>query len=495
MNRDYDDTIEFKQLLQTYEKAKQEGRLCYLDSDDFVDIAEYYLRNNEVEKTLDTVEDGLLIHHDDEYLLSLKTNALISMHSFEEAKQLMTTLNADNDPDVYYFKAQLACGMDDDMEAAQKWFRKWMKIEKSECDKMKDREEGNTRLREAFLHIIISIAELSQRDDISPYITYWTEHYLKVCGDIVKGDDVDYDIARTVHDADLIDLEIKLYTRYLDVNPYMPQGWAYLAMLQHVQNQVPESINSAEFALAIDPNDPHALLVHAQGCYVEKMYPQAVKSYQKYVDQTEDKTYYSVLGRCYILTDQKDKGYEYLAKARTYMTATCSKKNHQEFERAFIADSFMIGGFYTDALRLINLVLKTCPTEEFLMQKGRILLKKGNEDEAMIAYMDAFKCASDKTTLLMTAGADFYDLGFKEEALFCFTMASKQENEPLHLKAYPYIAYVCLDLNLKKQFEEYIELACKYSMPAVRNIWQNDLICITDENACATLKAIYAKQR
>ena len=55
-------SLEFKDILNKYESAKEQGKVCYLDSDDFVDIAEYYLANDDLNKMLEAVLDGLKLH-------------------------------------------------------------------------------------------------------------------------------------------------------------------------------------------------------------------------------------------------------------------------------------------------------------------------------------------------------------------------------------------------------------------------------------------------
>ena len=205
---EYDDSIELDQLLRSYERSKRQGKPCYFDSDDYIDIVEYYMRNEQFQEALDAVEEGLSLHHRDSDLRSLKANVLICLQRYDEAEKLVDAIDPSDDPDVYYFRGQLACAYGHPLDERTQWFRTWMETEREECRQMSDDEEAHTRMREAYMHVIMSIVDLSAEDNLDDIIIPWVDEYIEQCTPLV-GDDIDLDIARACHEVELIDKEIE----------------------------------------------------------------------------------------------------------------------------------------------------------------------------------------------------------------------------------------------------------------------------------------------
>lgn len=490
-------SLEFKDILNKYESAKEQGKVCYLDSDDFVDIAEYYLANDDLNKMLEAVLDGLKLHDGDSYLLSLKVNSLISLHRFHEAEEVLRLLNVEEDHDVYYFKAQLACAQEGDDKAAFEYFRQWITIEQEECERTSNKNEGKNRLKDAYFHIIVSFSDLSTNPLSNNSIREWVNEYLRICSPL-DGDEIDIEVAKVCHDCDLFEEEINVYSQCLDNNPYMPQGWTYLASLQHVTGKTEDSVNSAENAIAVDPNDIQALMVKGHGYYDLQNYAKALDAYLKYYEMTHDETFLMIIGRCYVMNKQNEEGYKFLIKARDYSTKKENKnKELQANNRAFISDSLYIGGFYKEALNLINVVLRTYPHEaEFLLQKGNILTALGNTDKAVETYYDAIECTeSGKAAIMMLAGGELFAHGFYRAALFFLTMASKQTNDPLHYKSFAYLAQICYIMNLDNLFLQYSKLACEYTPDVLAKLWPADLKDVAPEHYYDIFNQMYEKKK
>lgn len=490
-------SLEFKDLLNKYESAKQQGQVCYLDSDDFVDIAEYYLANDDLDMMLEAVLDGLKLHDGDSYLLSLKVNSLISLHRFEEAQDVLKLLNVEDDHDVYYFKAQLACANNGDDKAAYEYFRQWITIEQEECEKMLNKAEGRSRLKDAYFHIIVSFSDLSTNPLSNNSIREWANEFLKVCSPL-DCDEIDIEIAKVCHDCDLIDEEISIYSQCLDNNPYMPQGWTYLASLQHVTGKTEDSVNSAENALAVNPDDIQALMVKGHGYYDMQNYQKALDAYLKYYEMTHDDTFLMIIGRCFVMNKQYEQGHEYLVRARDFTTKYDKKnKELQANNRAFISDSLYIAGYLKEALHLINVALRTYPNDsEFLLQKGNILTALERIDEAVESYYNSVEnSASNKGALMMLAGGELFARGYHKAALFFLTMASKQTEDPLHVKSYAYLAQICYVMNLDELFIKYSKKACEYTPDVLPKLWPTELSNVAPENYLDVFRKMYEEKR
>ena len=140
----YEESVEFQELLKDYQHTRRQGRNTYFDSDAFIDLAEYYMTHNTLEEAFEVIEDGLSFHPEEEALLALKANVLISLTRFEEAEAILARLDPKDDHDVYYFYGQLACGKEHNYEQANRLFKKWLKIEMGECRDAEPGRRGDT---------------------------------------------------------------------------------------------------------------------------------------------------------------------------------------------------------------------------------------------------------------------------------------------------------------------------------------------------------------
>lgn len=493
-NDEFYDSLDFQELLRKYEQAKQQGQMCYFDSDEFIDIAEYYLDNDQLDQMLEASEHGLALHPDEDYLVSLKVNALISLHRFDEARQMLHSIDPEKDHDYYYFKGQLLATKGNN-EEANKYFRQWIQHEQAKCEEMTNRAESRERMKDAYFHIIVSFIDLGTSHDQQPTIHFWIDEYQKTFAPL-DGDDTDIDIARCCHDADLTDDEIAIYSQCLDSNPYMPQGWTYLSSLQHVQGLIDDSINSAENALAVAPDDIHALIVRAHGLFDKHNFASALPDYQRYYEQTGDDAVLMAIGRCQMELGLKQEGLETLHKAREYCTHNNKDKSTQAYNRGFIADALTIGGFFKEALAVIRLAIRTFPDDvDFHIQKARIHLAMENAEDAVEEYMRAAINSDTKVNILMSGAGDLMEHDYYRAAVFLLLMAEKEQDDPEHVKVYPYLTHIAAQLGQNELAISFLDKACQYAPDVVGQLWENDLIGIAPDNYYNTLLQILLSKK
>jgi len=491
---EYDDSIEFKELLHSYEKSRQQGQPSYFDADDFVDIAEYYMRNERLQEALTAAEDGLNLHQGDDDLRSIKANVLISLQRFDEAQEIVDTIQPEDDPDVYYFRGQLACAFGKSFDERNDWFRKWIDEERAECDEMEYAEDSRQRLREAYMHILLSIVDLSFEDDIYDLMMPWVDEYQQQCSPL-EADDIDLDIARACHDAGLIDKEIELYIAFLDVKPYLPQGWTYLASLQSSVDDYEESVNSAEFALAIDASDTQAQLVRALGYYQMGNYDEASTGFKRFIDQTGDGVYYAMLGSSLMRSKRKEEALHYLDLAQDYVSHEVKSKEIKAGTRSYLAEIYLSGGYYDEALKMINLALRSnSKSPEFLMIKGTILLEQHKTALAIKSYLTAINAAERKFPVLTIAGGELMSHGRNEVAMIFLNMALRYDDDPDYEKIYIYLAQGYHLLHMPKQFSKYLKLACEHTPDLVRTCWPDDLIGVDEADYYDVLMKLMANR-
>jgi len=491
---DYDESLEFQELLTHYKKSKRQGSLCYLDSDDYIDIAEYYIANDQLKEAYRAVEDGLTFHHDNSDLLSLKANTLIGLNRFDEAEEVVAVLNPDEDHDAYYFSGQLTCAGSHDYEKAGKLFRKWLKIETEECGMMGNTEEATTRKREAYMHVIMSISDLAEEEAAQKLLPAWIDKYLQSCSPI-PGDEIDLDIARVCNFNQLYQQEIEMYNHILDANPYLPQGWTYLASLEVLYGDVEASLNAVDFALAIDPDDTQALLVKGQNYLILGNYEEAEKALRKYVNLSHDDYYNIALANCMMMNGKHEAAYQLLEEYRLPVIRHVKDRNTKAEMWAYVADIYKRGKYYSEAMRSVNNALRLFPdTVSYKMLKGSICLDQKQMGKAIMCFLEAVALEKNPVVVMLGAAAELLDQGYLMPAMMFLNMVIREKNDPEHVKAYPYLAHCYFLLRMPKFFYENLKQACKYTPQMVAEFWKDDLMGIAPENYYQVLKTLYKEE-
>ena len=155
MAKDYFQSQEFIELLQSYEEQQKKGESVYLDADDFADIADYYLNIDHPEQSMKTIEEGLAMHPDDEVLLIVKSAAYVYQRKFDDAERVLKTLD-DQNSDVQYQLAQIEYAKYHNSEEAEKIWRNWMELENgSNPSEELKREKGLTTLQGAYVARVV----------------------------------------------------------------------------------------------------------------------------------------------------------------------------------------------------------------------------------------------------------------------------------------------------------------------------------------------------
>ena len=129
MKDDYFESDEFKELLNNYEEAKNQGYPCYLDEDDYADISDYYMNKGKAMQAMECANEGVDTHPDSVLMQSVKSGLLIFFHRYQEARDILNNIPEErSNLDVFYQRAQLIYALDGDADTAEELFREWMSI-------------------------------------------------------------------------------------------------------------------------------------------------------------------------------------------------------------------------------------------------------------------------------------------------------------------------------------------------------------------------------
>lgn len=368
---------EFQQLLSRYETAQREGSSCYLDSDDYVDLSDYYLDIDQPQAALAVVDEGLKQHPDDDLLPTVRAGVLIYLHRFSEAEAIVETLDEDDNYDVIYLQAQLQYAHKFPDQANDN-FEKWLEFVEEEwgykdeysrrsvphyeddsddedVDEVTD-TEAEAEVRSAYLHIIMSYAELGDAER-ERYIRKWVEEYLKRFHTLGHFES-DLAIADVCRDEGYLDLVEDIFTRLLDTDPYLSNGWTILAAAQQSNEKYEDALNSLGFALAINPDDVPALLTQAHTYYALNNYADALPAFLKYRKLGGSHSEDQYIAYCYVILQEPELAIKYWKSAYDYTQKSTDLDEEQRSWKYYeIADGLCMVRQYEQALTVIRKAL------------------------------------------------------------------------------------------------------------------------------------------
>ena len=491
---DYYESEEFRVILKSYEEAKKHNRNCYLDSDDFLDVVDYYMRDRNFEAALEAAEKGRSMHPDDDALIGMQVSALINMSQFDRATKVLEEMVPDENYDCYYFKAQLAIAERHDYDEADIWFRKWIDWEKEDARKENHGKNFQPRISEAYLHIVASISELTpntkKRLNPAPHIEKWVEEYEKDCAPLGNYD-TDLDIARVCHEEGLEEREQHLYELFLDTNPYLPNGWHYLASLQHLNCHYEEAANSATYALAINPNNDYALYLRAHSYFIIGNYRSALKDFLRYEKIKSSVDNWISIGRCFMLLGMKAEACAYLEKAsKSIQNSTRQLDNAPNWVLwSRIVRTYTDGRLYDDALNTVDSALKAHPDEtELIIRKADIFLRKGDFAEARYWFDKSLETTTRHSSLMFTIAEMYASVQQYDEAILYAQAVEKIGLELKSLPVYAFLAYIYQRLGDATEFRHYLTLAYREFPESLLEYWSDKLAGVSPKQFFEVLK-------
>ncbi len=294
----YYDNEEFRHILSQYEAMKDGNGGCLLEAEELAEIAEYYRNLNRYEETNDVIEYALNLYPGALEPLVIKAHmALEDKDDPDEANTIAEQITDKNDPDYFCLKAEILLATHKKDEASDYLADKLHNVISPE-----EREDfiiacallfsSYNELQEAKIWLSVS----ADQDSIEHQEILG--HILSDCGD-AEGCE-------------------KVLEKLLDANPYSTRYWGLLAQSQFLRCDFQSSVNSSDFALAIDPNDALANLYKANSLFGLHDYDGALKHYEKYRENAsyiDLGQFYVTLSNLYFAKGEIVKGLECYQKA------------------------------------------------------------------------------------------------------------------------------------------------------------------------------------
>lgn len=438
-SEDYFESSEFKATLKKFEEAERSGQEIILDSEEFVDIAEYYYNHGKVNAAIEIINRAIDLYPGAAAPLLFKARmALLDYNDINKANLYADLINDKNDLEYFYLKAEIMINEGKIEEADNYLENKYEEIDDDE----KDYFAIDTTALYIDYNIIGKANKWIKKSEAVDTVEY-KELYARIMmenGDYKKSQE--------------------LFNELIDNNPYSTQYWNSLASSQFLCNNIEEAIQSCEFALAINPENATALLNKANGLYNLGNYKEALKYYTRYCEQCpNDENGETLIGFCNMLLED-------------YLNAI---KHFQIAERLSAQNSPMLTDIYKDwAFALCRLgridesmtVLDKaqnigCDQNELLVYRGSLLIGSGRFYESKKYFLKAIKDSDYSPNIVMKTAIVIYESGNINVAYKMFQMLYKKY--PNWTKGYAYYAAICYSLNKEDEFLKNLKKAVIFS--------------------------------
>lgn len=461
MQNDSEYSDELKDLVASYEFAESIDQPCFYEVEEYLDISDYYLNTGSPEKGLSVLRKSLIHYPGNEELLLSLAGLLIFVYDFEEAKDIIDSLEGCEDSEYIYLRAQLVYAIEKDVNEAERLFSKWLKTEEELNRYEYEEDEAETRMRGNYVHILMSFIQLSDNCD-RELLASWIDEYISrftplgIC-------ESDYIVGEICRDSQLYDQTEKIYTELLELDPYLKKGWSLMAAVQNYKGDFEKSIASADFALAIDPDDTDALLAKAHSYYAMQEYDKGIPIFEKYINATGDHSQSIYIGLKHLFDDEVDKGYEHLLKAKNYCLLNVDNKHVTPMLMYEIANAFIVCKHFNDANQMIDVCqLHGMPWQDCDILRATIDLELGNYENARIVFDRIISNVDedDKVELLTNVAIRMVSYELFDDAIPILYRITLCKTYPEHVQAYAYLAYIYFRKTDIKMFLKYLRYAC-----------------------------------
>lgn len=433
---DYFDSAEFSKLLNAYETSVNAGEPVFMDADELTDIADYYQytgRTDEAEKAISlalSLSPGAIAP------LTYRIHEAIFKGDNQKARLLLDQIIETSEPDYIYDKAEILIS-EGKIDEANQYLTEQLELISSDE-------------RQDFIIDVVNIfSEWGQPGKAMEWITKGnsedTPSYKELMG-------------RTLFEMGKFKESQNIFNELVDAYPFSNRYWTALASAQYMSEDYSDSVQSSEYAIAIDPNDPAAMLTKANGLIKLENFEEALKFYNKYIEQIPDDEL-ALMQKSYCLTNlnQFDEALSTLKQAEEIISQDASERCAIYQEEAFILAEL---GRTDEALEQLN---KTdafdCDHVEMLVIKGHIMLAAQRQKEAQNYFAEALANSQDRMRTMLHIIVSVYENKYVESAYNLFKEFFEEIDADFN-EGYAYMAHCCHALKHYDEYLLYLKQAC-----------------------------------
>ncbi len=427
---------DFQQLVKSYEASVESGEAIFLDADDMVDIADYYNMKNESERADIVIEEGLALYPNHVLLNVYMARKALVQEDVDLAETYAERIDDKDAPDYHYLKAEILIAQNR-IDEADDYLRNYGK--RVEADEYEDfvKDVAN-------LYIDYAICDKAY------------EWMMRTKGD--DSDDFKELMGRTLIGLGKYKDSEHIFNELVDHNPFSKHYWIALATAQFMNEDYNAAITSAEYAIAIDPNDPDSLLAKANGLLKLTNYEKALEFFTRFSQVCPDDASGPLYqAACLVNLGRNQEAIPLLQSALT-MDVDSNETKAQIYQELALAYSAI--GELDRALDAIE------QSESFGLEhadilaiKGHLLLNHKRVDEAEEYFKQALTESNSNQQIVMRIVASLCDNRYVKAAYHMLKHFLEMQNDDIITIGYSYMALCCWELHNDQEFLHYLQQA------------------------------------
>ena len=434
---EYFDSEEFLNLLSDYEKSINTGQPVFMDADELAEIADYYQLQGRQDEAEVAITHALSLSPGAIAPLTYRIHEAIFQGDTLKAWQYLDQIIEKSDPDYVYDRGEILIA-EGRIDEADNYFRE-------EFKKVDPQE---------YQDYVVDVASIYSDYNINEKAMEWLNRSKPESSTEFKEL-----MARTLFGLGKYKDSEKLFNELIDTDPFQKRYWASLASAQFMNEDYSGSIESSEYAIAIDPEDPDALLAKANGLFRLGNFEQAVDYYHRYLQQVPNDEFSILnLGTCLINIEKREEAIE------TFKHALEVAPAHSPLLPDIYQELALASSEKGEIDQAIDWMNKTdeldCDHIQTLVVKGHIYLSAGMLKEAELQFREAVLNTTTPTKTLLRIIVSLYDNKYLEASykmLLKFFRFAEDDN----IDGYAYMALCCHDLRRWDEYLKYLKIACE----------------------------------
>lgn len=447
MQDEYFDSEEFRELLAEYEDAVSTGMPVFMDADELSEIADYYQMQERYDDADSAIDLALSLAPGAIGPLTYKIHEALWNGNTREAREYLEQITETDEPDYVYDKAEIMLA-EERTDEADRYLTE-------ELENVPDDERQD---------YIIDVANI--------YADYdYPEQAMKWMGRAHHEDSAEFKelMARTLFGLGKYGDSERLWSELIDSDPFSKHYWNALASTQLMNENYSGAVESSEFAIAIDPDDPEALLQKANGLYRLGNYDEALDYYKRYSSRVPDDEFGIMhQGTCLINMGRNDEAIDRLGEAvRVAMSHSTGDDDGGE-PSPYLSDIYQEMAFaYSElsneqkAIEMLDLADRYDSDKvQTLVVRGHIMLENGNVRQAEQFFRQAVVMSDEPNQTLLRIIVSIYDNHYLDAAYTLFRKYFKIIDDDYD-EGYAYMALCCYDMKHYDEFLKYLREACR----------------------------------
>lgn len=463
MNDDSQSNDEFTELIEQYEAAREENRTIYLDSEDYCDIANFYLKENKITEAHEAVTRGLSIHSHHSELLAIRTTLYLIENKLNEARE---TLNLITDRENIYAKVA-------EIELLTREGQEDRATDLLKNIKSKDLQPD--------IALLLTITYLYFDLGLIKEALLWIQ---SMVSDKPFDDDSFMEVlAECYSTLDKHKEASDLYNQLIDKDPYCPEYWIGLATSCFNQDQFDKAIEACDFALVSDEDNGDAHTIKGNSFFQLGNYETAIEEYKK--AKLAPEIFYLFTGYCHVALEDYQTAFHFFSESLSHL-----KEGHPLTAHVMQNCSKCLWGLDQpeEAYKYCATLQERFPDlPEGYMLHGELLMKEDKVEEAMKQW-EKVLTLSDNASTWFQMGVASFNAGHYPEAETFFKRIEEINPEFEDINRYFTLIYLYLGdeekfLSYKKKFFESIDMDNDKPMDPVTffELLDEDIENITEE--------------